>query len=209
MTRPDGIILDIDGTLWDSTAVVAEAWNEAVSQRPDISVRFTPEALTHLFGKTLDTIADIAFPALAPDDRHALIDRCCELENRRLLESDADLLYPAVADTIRALSKRFPLFIVSNCQSGYIELFLEKTGLGSCITDFECPGGTGLGKGPNLQLVAKRNHLEHPVYVGDTKGDQEACAFAGIPFCHASYGFEEVEKPDFAIRQFSELLAIF
>ena len=26
--KTDGIILDIDGTLWNSTPIVAEAWNE-------------------------------------------------------------------------------------------------------------------------------------------------------------------------------------
>lgn len=207
--KPDSIILDIDGTLWNSTPIVAEAWNEIVASRKDVSVTFTAQWLTQLFGKTLDTIADLVFPFLDPEDRYALIKLCCQREHEYIRASKKDILYPGVADTVRTLSKDCPLFIVSNCQAGYIELFLEKTGLGPCITDFECPGYTGLGKGENIRLVVRRNHLQSPVYVGDTKGDHEASVSAGVPFCHAAYGFGKTEQPDYTIRQFSDLLSIF
>ena len=207
--KPDGIILDIDGTLWNSTGIVADAWNDVVDPRPDVPVHFTPQQLQQLFGKTLPHIADLCFPFLEPEQRYTLIEACCEREHEFLRESRQNILYPGVAETIRSLSKTTSLFIVSNCQSGYIELFLEKTGLGPCIRDFESPGHTGLEKGPNIRLVAARNHLEHPVYVGDTSGDQQACAAAGVPFCYASYGFGQAEDPDYTIDRFSDLLTIF
>ena len=31
MIKTDGIILDIDGTLWNTTGVVAKAWNKAIA----------------------------------------------------------------------------------------------------------------------------------------------------------------------------------
>lgn len=81
------------------------------------------------------------------------------------------------------------VFIVSNCQSGYIELFLKKTGLAPYVTDTECFGDTGMKKAENIRLVVARNGLQQPVYVGDTKGDEEAAHEAGVPFVHAAYGF--------------------
>ena len=90
-----------------------------------------------------------------------------------------------------------------------MSFFLEKTGLASCITDFECPGNTGLGKGPNIRLVMERNGLKAPVYVGDIESDRQAAAEAGIPFCHASYGFGSVEAPDYAVSSFPDLLTLF
>ena len=151
--KPDSIILDIDGTLWNSTPVVADAWNLAVAENSSLPVRFTAYDLTQLFGRPLNAIADLVFPSLEEKERYALIDACCKQEHAFLSASTQELLYPGVADTIRKLSKSCPLFIVSNCQSGYIELFLEKTGLSDCITDFECPGGTGLGKGDRKSVV--------------------------------------------------------
>ncbi len=207
--RPDSIILDIDGTLWNSTPIVAEAWNKAVTENSNLPLRFTAYQLTQLFGRPLDVIADMVFPDLEAEKRYALIEACGKQEHAFLSASTQNLLYPGVADTIRKLSKSFPLFIVSNCQSGYIELFLEKTGLSDCITDFECPGNTGVGKGPNIRLVMERNRLKASVYVGDIEGDHAAATEAGIPFCHAAYGFGPVKNPDYVIQNFSDLLTLF
>lgn len=207
--KPDSIIFDIDGTLWDATPIVAVAWNQAVEANTDLSTRFTAHDLKQLFGRPLRDIADLAFPTLPERERYVLIDDCCAREHTALSHTDRNLLYPGVADTIRRLSLDYPLFIVSNCQSGYIELFLEKTGLGPYITDFECPGATGRGKGPNIRLVMERNQLHGSVYVGDIEGDRTASKEAGIPFCYASYGFGSVQDPDFCIRAFPDLLTLF
>ena len=207
--KTDGIILDIDGTLWNSTPIVAEAWNEIIEKRDDIPFRFTAKQLTQLFGRPLPVIADMVFPFLEEKDRYDLINECCEREHELLRASTQNILYPGVAETMKALCKKIPLFIVSNCQSGYIELFLEKTGLADCITDSECAGRTGLPKGPNIRLVADRNHLQNPVYVGDIDGDRQASEEAGVKFCHASYGFGEVERKDYVIKEFSDLMTLF
>ena len=82
-----------------------------------------------------------------------------------------------------------PVFIVSNCQSGYIELVMEKTGITEYVKDFECFGDTGKNKDENIKLIVERNNLKKPVYVGDTQGDYEACTKAGVPFIWAAYGF--------------------
>jgi phosphoglycolate phosphatase len=95
---------------------------------------------------------------------------------------------------------------VSNCQEGYIEAFLDYHKLGKYFLDFENPGRTGLTKGENIKLVIERNQLQHPVYVGDTKGDQEAATFAGIPFVFARYGFGQPETYHFVIDRFDQLL---
>lgn len=47
-------------------------------------------------------------------------------------------MYDGVVDTVKKLSEKYPLFIVSNCQCGYIEAMLNASGLGSYIKDHLC-----------------------------------------------------------------------
>ena len=97
--------------------------------------------------------------------------------------------------------------IVSNSQAGYIEAFLKNTGLGEYFVDHVCFGDTEIPKGENIRLIMERNGLHSPVYVGDTKLDQEACQQAGIPFIHAAYGFGQVTNAE-KIQQPMDLLGL-
>ncbi len=204
----DGLILDVDGTLWDSTPIVAVAWNRAIRECGITDVTVTADMLKNLFGKTMEVIAREMLPGTDERTRERVMEICCRYEDEALLENERDICYPGVAGGIRALAKRLPVFIVSNCQSGYIELFLEKSGLTSAVRDIECYGNTGEGKAANIRRVAARNGLRHPVYVGDTQGDCDAAAEAGVPFVFASYGFGRPERMDARISEFSDLLTL-
>lgn len=203
--RIDGLILDVDGTLWDSTGLVAKAWTQAVRQGGIEGYSVEAQQLKKLFGKTMEVIAQEMFPNVSEEQRDKLMELCCEYEHRVLCEDECAICYSGVTEGIRRLSRKLPVFIVSNCQSGYIELFLEKTGLAQYVTDTECYGNTGKGKGENIRLVAERNHLQHPVYVGDTQGDCDACDEAGVPFVFASYGFGDPDHMAARISRFEEL----
>jgi phosphoglycolate phosphatase len=133
---------------------------------------------------------------------------CCRYEHEVLAQDECRLCYPGVVETIRTLAGQIPVCIVSNCQAGYIELFIEKTGLGDCITDTECFGNNGKSKGENIRLVAERNGFAHPAYVGDIQGDCDASREAGVSFILAAYGFGTAEDPDWKIDTFSQLLPL-
>lgn len=204
----DCIILDIDGTLWDTTPIVAEAWNKALEKRSDVAWRASADKLKALFGRPLSVIASMIFPELSQKEQIILIDECCE-EEHYALEKTPGHVFEGVVETIRKLSEKYKVCIVSNCQAGYIELTMKCLGIEAYITDFECPGYTGLPKGENCKLVMERNGFKSAVYVGDTQGDAEASAFAGIPFVYCSYGFGSPETYDYKIEKFSELLELF
>lgn len=208
MAKIDGVILDVDGTLWDSTGIVAGAWTAAVRDGGGGDLLVTSDMLKKLFGKTMSVIADNLLPELAPQKRYEIMDICCKYEHQALVDDECRICYPGVQETVQELSKIVPVFIVSNCQAGYIELFLEKTGLGPFVTDIECYGNTGKNKDENIRLLVKRNGLKHPVYVGDTQGDCDASRGAGVPFVFAEYGFGEADHKDAAIGSFGELLEL-
>lgn len=204
--KTDAVILDVDGTLWDSTPIVARAWQSAVADSGLTDCVVTAERLKGLFGKTMQVIAEQLFPELPEKRRMEMMEICCTYEHEELQKDSCDICYPGVIAGIQALSARLPVCIVSNCQSGYIELFLEKTGLGPYITDTECFGNTKKEKGENIRLLAERNHFLAPVYVGDTQGDCDAAKEAGVRFIHASYGYGKVDSAEETIAEFSGLL---
>ncbi len=198
----DGIILDVDGTLWDSRYVVADAWNRG-AESCGADVRVTPEKLKELFGKTMDEIAQELMPDYEPGLRADILKKSIEFEDEVLKENEEDITYNGVIETLYTLHDMgAKLAIVSNCQEGYIELFMEKNGVSQLICDTECFGHTGRGKADNIRAVVERNGFKKPVYVGDTEGDMIASREAGVPFAWASYGFGD-SKPEGAIASFS------
>jgi phosphoglycolate phosphatase len=200
------IILDVDGILWNTTEVVAKAWNKAIKEVGGIDKVITASMLRKEFGKPMNVIADDLFDGVDEKTKQLLLNKCCKYEHEELEKNTDNLLFPDVVETLEKLSHKYGLFIVSNCQSGYIELFMKKAGIENLITDHECFGNTKMSKGENIKLVIERNHLEDVIYVGDTKGDYEATVVAGIPFVFAKYGFGSSENYYLAIDGIKELL---
>ena len=203
----DGLILDVDGTIWNTTGIVAEAWNKCIDDHFPQVAHVTADILKGQFGKTMDVIADNLFSVLSADNKKILMEQCCVYEQKALNENNLNITYEGVLETLNQLYGKIPLFIVSNCQSGYIELVMDKNKITALIKDFECFGNTGLSKAENIRLIVKRNNLKNPVYVGDTQGDFEACKEAEVPFIWAAYGFGHPETDDYyaKIEKFTEL----
>lgn len=202
----DGIIFDLDGTLWDSTPEVAVAFNKVLQEKyPEVTDEVTEKKLKGLFGLPLTEIAVKLFQSVPADRAYQVINECCEYENEYLAAVGASL-YDGLKETLEELHKSFRLFIVSNCQEGYIECFFKANpDLEHYFDDFEYFGRCGRLKAENIRLIIERNNLKHPVYIGDTKGDAAAAREAGIPFIYARYGFGEVIDYDMAVNSLREL----
>ena len=199
------IIFDLDGTLWDSRNEVVPIWNLVFSRYPEIPVRITEEDMLRFMGRTIWDIAAQLLPELSPEARNRIM-RECSVEETRYLRKHGATLFPRLKETLDKLQTLgYPLYIVSNCQDGYIEAFLEAHHLADYFLDFECPGRTGLSKGQNIKLVMERNQLKKVVYIGDTLGDYSATQEANVPFIHASYGFGQVPEAKYRLREIAEL----
>ncbi|MBQ7581510.1 MAG: HAD family hydrolase [Lachnospiraceae bacterium] len=204
----DGLIFDVDGTLWDSTPVVEQAWNQALLDFGITGVTITADRLRQLFGLPMMDIMDRILPEETQETKEKFAPFCFRYEHEFLARTPG-VLYPQLEEMLENLSKKHPLFIVSNCQAGYIELFFEKTGYGHYFLDHLCPGDTDLLKAGNIRLIADRYQLRNPVYIGDTQMDANACAEAGVPIVYASYGFGKVAAPDYTIESPMDLCSLF
>ena len=203
----DALIFDVDGTLWDSTEKVAVAWRQVCEREGVPSDMITPDRLKKEFGKTLENIGYSLFPFLPKEEAVRVTALACDLENESLL-ADPPALYPGVKKAFETLSQSLPLFIVSNCQAGYIEVLLETTGLTPYVKDHLCPGDTGEAKAANIRRITEQYHLKSAVYIGDTMGDYLDTKEAGLPFLFASYGFGNVPEPDGIIEKPEDLLLV-
>jgi phosphoglycolate phosphatase len=203
----DSIIFDLDGTLWDSTEGVLASWNSIIEKNKDVKSKINKEDLKGIMGLLIEDIGNKLFPYLEDEIRGKLLKECCAYENEYLAHHGGKL-YDKLEETLKVLSEKYKLFIVSNCQGGYIEVFLKFHNLGKYFLDFENPGRTGLPKAENINLIVERNNLAHPVYVGDTEGDMKAARKAGVPFIFASYGFGNTDDYDYIINSFKDLLSV-
>ena len=185
----ESLIFDIDGTLWDSRALVAEGYNAQLEREGYGHLAVTAEELKLLFGKTMTEIADVLFASLPVPLRYDLLERCMESENRHLQEDPCNIGYPEIRETLELLAKDYRLFIVSNSQQGYPELCMEKMGLNHLIQGHLCFGDTGTEKGLTIRTLMQQHQITDAVYIGDTQGDYEATVVAGVPFVWAAYGF--------------------
>ncbi|MCM1330640.1 MAG: HAD family hydrolase [Ruminococcus sp.] len=199
-----GIIFDLDGTLWDSSENVVRSWNEVLARRSETDRQITMEDMHGYMGRTMKKIAELMLPELPEEVRENIL-RECETYEIEYLKHCGGVLFPDLEEILAELSKEYLLFIVSNCQIGYIELFMEYYGFEKYFTDTENFGNTGKEKGENIRLIAERNGLDKAVYIGDTQGDCDAADYAGIPFIHAAYGFGTINREVPKIEKLREI----
>lgn len=199
----DSIIFDLDGTMWDSSDGVTKAWNEAVREAGyDFTIE--KEAIDKIMGLSVQEVADQIFFMLPAEDRLPLLRKCFDKE-MVVLGREGGKLMEGLSEVLTELKKKYRLFIVSNCQDGYVQTFLEAHQMWEYFEDFMCAGDMGLTKGESNKALIDKYHLKKAVYVGDTQGDENSAREAGIEFIYARYGFGEVPDYQYGIDCLKEL----
>ena len=201
----DGIIFDLDGTLWNATEVELNAINDVIKKEYDLNT-ITIEQLKSVMGFPLQEAASILFNKENQKIGIEILEKSGEILDTYLKEYKSNLLYDKAKETLKTLSEKYNLYIVSNCKNGYIETFLKTQNMQNIFKDYECNGKTKLSKGKNIKLIIERNNIKNAIYVGDTIKDKQAADEAGIPFVYASYGFGNVEQYDYKIDSIEEII---
>ena len=205
----ESLIFDIDGTLWDSRALIAEGYNIQLRKEGLHHLQTNEDVLLRLFGKTMSDIADNLFPEFPPQERYALMDRCIASEDAYLNAHPCDTIaYPGIKPTMEELAKKHRLFIVSNGQKGYPQLVAKKLGVDHLVRGYLSFGDTGKCKAETIRILMQQHAITDAVYVGDTQGDYESCRDAGIDFIWADYGFGTPEAYQAVIHCFADLLKL-
>ncbi len=204
----------MDGTVWDSSENVAKSWTVKVHEAGYTDRIINRDDIKNVMGKTMDVIADTLFTFTKKGPERDNLRYSCQEYEIEYLREHGGLLYEGITDTWKALKDMgYHNYIVSNCQAGYIECFLDHYSISyghedELIEDIECFGNNGFQKAENIKLLATRNKLTDACYVGDIQGDYEATVKAGYKFIHAKYGFGSIDTEVPYIGSFPELTDI-
>lgn len=205
MKKYDALIFDLDGTLWDSSETVCRSWNEVIKVKNCPCDLIVPDELKKLMGRPMIDFVRKFFPfAVTESQQNEIFSLCSAFELEHIAKYGGKL-YENVEETLKALSEKYPLFIVSNCQDGYIEAFLEYFGFAKYFTDTLCPGAGETTKAENIMKICEKHGCKAAAYIGDTVTDCVSSREAGVDFIFASYGFGQTEDYDAKLSGFQEL----
>jgi phosphoglycolate phosphatase len=198
----DSLIFDMDGTLWDAVDSYCKVWDKTFA---DFGIDVPPvkreELLMHMGRHLEDMVRDFA-----PDFRdHDEFTRQLDRNEQEMMPVLGGRLYPGAAETIKALSSKVKVLMVSNCGSCGLVNFANFTGLKPYITAHASHGSTGLDKTDNIIKLVREYGLKQPWYVGDTQGDSDHAHKAGVKMIFCTYGFGHVTDPDYTINDIREL----
>lgn len=206
--KTKNLIFDLDGTLWDSRATIIKIWNEVLGKHQLIKKALKPEDMDQYMGLLAHDIVKDIIPGISDLQARKILSEIVAEENKTL-HLEGGILYDGVKETLKSLADTYSLFIVSNCQDGYIESFLEYYQFNDLFMDFESHGRTQKNKSENIQLLMERNQLspEDTVYIGDTQTDYDSAKSNGLSFIFCTYGFGKLTDPLYepGINTFPEL----
>ncbi len=156
MIRTDGIIFDVDGTLWDSTVPAAEVWKRVASEYPEITDEISAKRLKSFYGLPLEDIARRMFLSVPFEKALGVMERAVREQCPYLLDHKGELLGDVGAVFGKLNEMGIKVLIVSNCRAGYIGTFLKAYGFEELCLDHLCPGDTGLLKADNIRNLAAK-----------------------------------------------------
>jgi len=207
MQKPDSLIFDMDGTLWDAADTYTESWN-LMFKKLNLDKVMRREELLERIGWEGSKVMASVLPEFDENRRNEIYEQVAELR-RDLLPVKGGLLYVGVLEGLQILSTKYKLFILSNCGKGIIRIFIDWAGIDNFITDEFAYGVNFMPKHHNIKLLMEKHQIKNPVYVGDTAGDGEQSRKASIPFAFVSYGFGQTDEYDFKFDNFSDLTSYF
>ena len=187
--KPDAMIFDMDGTLWDAVGTYTKAWNVYFKEN-SIDYSVNKEYLDSLMGLEESAYLAKVIPQFTPDERKEIYQKVIELQYF-MIDEEGGLLYNGVVEGMARLAEQYKLFIVSNCPKYTIKHFIKWAKIEKYISDTLAHGENYQPKYKNIGEIIARNNIVNPIYVGDTDSDRKQSEKAHVPFIFMEYGFGE------------------
>ena len=207
LSKPDSLIFDMDGTLWDATDTYVEAWNRGF-KKYGIEKVMERKVLDAMMGWEQKKVFTAVFPDMREEEWMKMAEIIHETQDE-ILPVIGGTLYDYVLEGIKKLSEDYKLFIVSNCPKNAIKQMISFSKIENYITDEFAHGVNNMPKAHNIKLLMEKHALKNPYYVGDTESDRIQSENAGIPFVFVDYGFGTTDNYDLKFSSFEALTLFF
>ncbi|MFA6701990.1 MAG: HAD family hydrolase [Dysgonamonadaceae bacterium] len=207
MHKPDSLIFDMDGTLWDNVDSYVLSWNIAFKKTGHIRL-IERKDIIGLMGKE----ASVMLKTLLPDDSEVEHNRVFDeviAAYQSIVPTMKPIIYHGVNEGLERLFSKYKLFMLSNCEENGLVNFMNHTKTRHLFTDYMEHGMNLKPKSFNMQLLVEKHNLQHPVYVGDTESDSKSSQTAGVPFVFVTYGFGTTTNYTLKFDSFPELSEYF
>ncbi|HAU34302.1 MAG TPA: HAD family hydrolase [Lysinibacillus sp.] len=201
------IIFDFDGTLADSTAVFASAWNTLAQKYKFKGIEL----------KEIDTLKKLSI-----SERSKLFDfpmyklpmilpQFYKLYRQSLNDVH---LFEGMKEVLLEIDKRgYKILIISSNSKDNILEFLKMNGI-HCVADVLCSNRI-FGKDKVMKKFLKESNVSatEVIYIGDEQRDIVACKKAGVPIIWVEWGYDAIEviqneEPEYKVTTPEEILEI-
>ena len=201
------IIFDFDGTLADSTAVLASAWNTIAQKYKFKGIELKEiESLKKLSIAERSKLFDFPMYKLP-----MILPQFYRLYRQSLNDVH---LYNGMKEVLMEIDKRgYKILIISsNSQENILE-FLKMNDI-HCVSDVLCSNRI-FGKDKVIKKFLKDKSItpSEVLYIGDEQRDIAACKKAGVPIIWVGWGYDSIEvvqqeEPDYKVATPQEILNI-
>ncbi len=199
MKRPACLAFDVDGTLYDCTEIVADAFQEGIRRykeySPDEIDVPSKESIVAVLGQPVDLIFKTLFPTLDAEGLLRMNDLCTDTLIEFIIDGGGSLIGGVHATLERLFSEGYMILIASNGRLEYIEAILSATGISRFVSlPIITIDGIITSKGEIIKYY--RDNISNDnllIMIGDRRSDRIAAEENNIPFvgCNFGHGGEE------------------
>lgn len=208
------IIFDMDGTLFQTNLILEPALDATFNVLRK-EKRWNLKTPIEQYRKIMGVPLPVVWKTLLPNHSIEIRKKSNEIFHKqliKLIKSQKGALYPDVEFTLNELSKKYPLFIVSNGQIEYLQTIIETYNLQRFIEHTYSIQLIESGhKSDLVQVVKKENQIQEGYVVGDRSSDISAAKDNDLTAIGVNFDFaqeDDLKQADYVVNHFKEILEL-
>lgn len=155
-------------------------------------------------GKTEDEILDYYFKS--SNMPKELLKSCFHEHEKEIEQSNNHFVYDGF-EFLYDLGKKHDLYLVSNCQPSYLEIFNKKYNTDNLFKNMLCLKKPMNSKKDNIKYLLSIIDSRQSFYIGDTASDFHSSIDLNLQYLHANYGHGKFTfTPEYSFNSLNDII---